>query len=106
MLQYLIFLACPIGMGLMMMLMMMRDRRGAEAPTSPASQDTGAAGDTSELRGLHTQLELLESHQAVLRAEVRRLSARGAQVPPVDGQSDGRSAPMLSGRSPEEPSRD
>ena len=61
----LLYLACPIGMAVMMWMMMRNNEEPqAKAPTS------GPAGD---LTGLHQQLQSLESQQVSLRAEIRRL---------------------------------
>ena len=62
---YLLYLACPIGMGAMMWMMMRNnDQPQTKTPTA------GAPGDLSSL---HQQLQSLESQQASIIAEIRRL---------------------------------
>ena len=69
---YLLYLACPIGMGLMMWMMM---RNNDQIQTkSPATRKAG------DLAGLHQQLQSLESQQASIMAEIQRL--REEERPP------------------------
>lgn len=84
--QYLFLLACPIGMGLMMW-MMMRGQQGQQGST-PSTPSTGttktssAGAQDSELRTLRAQVKSLKNQQATLLAEIRKLSpadGRGAQ---------------------------
>jgi len=83
-LSYLFLLACPIGMGLMMWMMM----RG----NGQQNQST-AARPANDLAGLHQQLQALERQQASIMAEIQRLReadrpvARDADEQPAASQA-------------------
>ena len=62
---YLLYLACPIGMGVMMWMMMRNNNQ-----TQTKASATPATGD---LASLHQQLQSLESQQASIMAEIQRL---------------------------------
>lgn len=64
-LTFLLYLACPIGMGAMMWMMMRGN--GQQQTKGPIARPKG------DLAGLHQQLESLESQQASIMAEIRRL---------------------------------
>ena len=77
-LTYLLFLACPIGMGLMMWMMM---RGNGQQPTQNAQQPPAAR----DLAGLHQQLQSLERQQLAIRDQINRLreEATVTETPPA-----------------------
>jgi len=66
-LTFLLYLACPVGMGVMMWMMM----RNNDQPQTK----TPIARPIGDLTGLHQQLQSLESQQASIMAEIQRLRA-------------------------------
>lgn len=65
-LSFLLYLACPIGMGVMMW-MMMRDNKGQPAQSGPATPP-------ADLPALRQQLDSLEIQQQAIRAQMQRIS--------------------------------
>lgn len=70
-LSWLLFLACPIGMGLMMW-MMMRGNQGQQA------QQGHGAPRADDVVSLRRQLQSLEEQQEAIAARMRELSAGDA----------------------------
>ena len=81
-LTYLFLLACPIGMGLMMWMMM---RGNGQQAQSPAQQPPVARN----LAGLHQQLQSLERQQLAIREQINRLREE-ATVAETPAKPDGR----------------
>ena len=93
------YLACPVGMGLMMWLMMRTQRADAPAeptgvaPTSPATlarsagsaQGVPAAGG-DRLAQLHAELRDLEAQQAAIAAQLGRLQAEPPAAHAAEGE--------------------
>ncbi len=65
-LSFLLYLACPIGMGLMMW-MMMRGNQGHQAQSSHPSTPP------ADLASLRQQLDSLEAQQQAIQAQMQRL---------------------------------
>jgi len=67
----LVYLACPVGMGAMMFVMMRGSRGSAKTPAKPA----------------RVSLADLKSEQARLAAEVDRLESRAAREPTMGDEA-------------------
>jgi len=83
-LSYLFLLACPIGMGLMMWMMM----RGNGQQNQSAAARAG-----NDVAGLHQQLQALERQQASIMAEIQRL--REAERPVARDPDEQPAAPQV-----------
>ncbi len=75
-LSFLLYLACPIGMGVMMW-MMMRGNQGQQ------TQDSRTPAPGADLTDLSRQLDSLEGQQQAIRAQMRRLQDEDA----IEGQA-------------------
>ncbi len=69
-LSFLLYLACPIGMGVMMWMMM----RGNRSPQNQNSQPAQSA----DLPSLRAQLDSLETQQHAIRLQMQRLDDEDA----------------------------
>lgn len=58
-------LACPVGMGLMMYMMMRRQRSGSAAPVSTSA-------DFSEVAALRAEIEALKAERATETSRAQR----------------------------------
>lgn len=98
-LSFLPFLACPIGMGLMMWMMgRKRQETGAPQP-SMASGATAYPGEDDRLARLRAQLGDVQAQQAAIAAQVERLSADAAAASEVGGADSERPSVSPGGRS-------
>jgi hypothetical protein len=79
-------LACPLGMGLMMWLMM-RGNKGQPtnamempAQETPPAQTSAAMSPEDRLAELRTQLAMLQAQQAAIAAQINQLSEEAQPV--------------------------
>ncbi len=97
-------LACPVGMGLMMW-MMMRGNKGQESSSAPPpARPSGAspalppaADPGSRLAELHAQLGEIQAQQQQIAAQIARLSAEGQ--PATDQTQPAKAQPARKGTS-------
>jgi hypothetical protein len=79
-------LACPLGMGLMMWLMMRgtkgqpTDAMEMPAQDMPLTQTSAAMSPEDRLAELRTQLGMLQAQQAAIAAQINRLSEEDQPV--------------------------
>lgn len=110
-LSLLVFLACPVGMGLMMWLMM-RGQRGHSAhaqhlPTEPAvtGPPTATTSPADRLGQLHVQLAEVQAQQTLIAEQITRLSAEDRSPEPSQAAPTGLSETQsFSSRPPREQS--
>jgi len=92
-------LACPVGMGLMMWLMMRRNkdaamgRMAAPAEGAASSQTTADASQDDRLSQLRAHLGEVQAQQAAIADRIARLSAEERSPEPVDNSQPDRSKP-------------
>lgn len=83
-------LACPLGMGLMMWMMMGMSKRQQAGPASapaepvPSGRRSVDGGPDARLAELRAQLEEIRAQQAAIAGEIGRLSAEEAGPAPGD----------------------
>jgi len=82
-LSFLLYLACPLSMGVMMWMMM---RGNQDKPT----QNSPAAPPATDVAGLRSQLDSLEAQQRAIRVQMQRLVDEDA----IEGKPE---APALPG---------
>jgi hypothetical protein len=79
-------LACPLGMGLMMWLMMRgtkgqpTDAMEMPAQNTPAGQTSAPMSPQDRLAGLRAQLDMLQAQQAAIAAQISQLSEEDQPV--------------------------
>jgi hypothetical protein len=79
-------LACPLGMGLMMWLMMRgtkgqpTDAMQMPAQDIPDGQTSAAMGPEDRLAELHAQLDMLRAQQTAIAAQISQLSEEDQPV--------------------------
>lgn len=78
-------LACPIGMGIAMWLMM-RNKGDQAASSPPPATDARAPGPVNsdaQLAGLHAQLREVQARQAAVADQIARLASDERPAPPA-----------------------
>ena len=72
--------ACPLGMGLMMWLMMRGSKGQTMDATQMPAQTSAAMSPDDRLAELRTQLDMLQAQQAAIAAQISQLSEEDQPV--------------------------
>jgi hypothetical protein len=90
-------LACPLGMGLMMWMMMGMNKRqdmgSTAAENAPGGGATGGANPDDRLAQLRAQLGEVQAQQATIAAKIAELSAEDRSAEPGEAARTAPSEP-------------